>query len=171
MSLLNIRRANQGDAKDIAKTQVGSWRTTYKGIVNDDYLDNMEPKDRVEMWEQGVRQSKVYVIEDDSGAIVGFASGGPHDSKDFAEYDSELYAIYLYQENQGLGGGKMLFNAVINDLVEKGHKNMMVGVLGENPACQFYEKLGGEAIGEAMVEIGGENHKEVYYGWKNLEKR
>lgn len=170
MSLLNVRRANQGDAIDIAKTQIGSWRTTYKGIVSDDYLDNMNVEDRAEMWQQAIRQSKVYVLEEDSGAIVGFAAGGSHNSSDFEDYDSELYAIYLYKDSQRLGGGKKLFNAVIADLVERGHKNMMCGVLAENPACEFYEHLDGEVIGEDTIAIGDEKHKEVYYGWKDISK-
>lgn len=171
MTLLNVRRANQGDATDIAKTQIGSWRTTYKGIVSDDYLDNMSVSNRAEMWQQAIRQNKVYVLEEDSGAIVGFAAGGPHDSTDFKDYDSELYAIYLYKDSQRLGGGKKLFDAVVTDLVEKGHKNMMCGVLKENPACIFYDHIGGEVIGEATVDVGDEKHQEVYYGFKDIDKR
>lgn len=170
MTLLNVRRANQGDAVDIAKTQIGSWKTTYKGIVSDKYLDKMSVTNRAEMWQQAIRQSKVYVLEEDSGAIVGFAAGGAHNSTNFQEYDSELYAIYLYKDSQRLGGGKKLFHTVVLDLIEKGHKNMLAGVLKENPACEFYEHLGGEIIGEDTVEIGKEKHQEVYYGWKNIDK-
>ncbi|MFD2831505.1 GNAT family N-acetyltransferase [Corticicoccus populi] len=171
MTLLNVRRANPGDAVDIAKTQIGSWRTTYKGIVSDEYLDSMSVEDRTEMWQQAIRQSKVYVLEEDSGATVGFAAGGAHNSTKFEDYDSELYAMYLYKDSQRIGGGKKLFNTVIADLVEKGHKNMLLGVLADNPACAFYEHMGGTVIGEETVEIGDEKHKEVYYGWKDIDKK
>lgn len=36
---MEIRKANLNDALGVAKVQVDSWKTTYKNIVPDEYLD------------------------------------------------------------------------------------------------------------------------------------
>jgi hypothetical protein len=43
---MKIRKATPNDARNIAKVQVNSWRTTYKNIVPDEFLENMGYKDR-----------------------------------------------------------------------------------------------------------------------------
>ena len=46
---MQIRRAKLDDAPGIAKVHVESWRTTYKGIIPNDFLNNLsyEAKNRV----------------------------------------------------------------------------------------------------------------------------
>jgi len=36
---MNIRKANSNDALGVAKVQVDSWKTTYKNIVPNEYLE------------------------------------------------------------------------------------------------------------------------------------
>ena len=36
-----LRRANINDAAAIAKVHVDTWKSTYKGIVPDDYLSSL----------------------------------------------------------------------------------------------------------------------------------
>lgn len=42
---------------------------------------------------------------------------------------------------------------------------MLVWVLVDNPACQFYAALGGNPVHEKEIEIGGKPLIEVAYGW------
>src|SRR5690625_5278888 len=77
-----IRAAGQPDARDIAKVQVDSWRTTYKGIVSDDYLSALDYKKREEVWEAVVTQNNTFLLIDGDGSTVGFAVGGPERSED-----------------------------------------------------------------------------------------
>ncbi len=46
---------------------------------------------------------------------------------------------------------------------------MLVWVLERNPSKQFYESLGGQPIDEAMIDIGGEEFKEIAYYWENID--
>ena len=46
---------------------------------------------------------------------------------------------------------------------------MLVWVLKDNqPACRFYESLGGEPVGRKAIAIGGTDLVEVSYGWRDI---
>ncbi len=140
-----VREATLADVPGIARVHVDSWRTTYKGMVPQRIIDSFTYEGRQELWRRALgpdSRSFVYVAEDESGQIVGFASGGPA-RQDAPNHDGELYAIYLLQEHQGRGIGRQLFDAVVRTLVERGMRSMAIWVLAENPACGFYEALGG----------------------------
>jgi hypothetical protein len=36
----DVRRAKPGDAPDMARVHVDTWRETYRGLMNDDVLDD-----------------------------------------------------------------------------------------------------------------------------------
>lgn len=99
--------------------------------------------------------------------MIGFAVGGPNREAK-AEYDAELYAIYLLADEQRRGVGRALFQAEISELVRRGFTSMQVWVLVDNPARKFYEALGGQYVHEKDIEIGGATLKEAAYGWKSL---
>ena len=103
---MNIRKAKAEDAAEIAKVHVDSWRTTYKNIVSDEFLERMSYEERENMWKRIFQSTGgepcVYVTEKD-GEIVGFASGGKERSGNYPDFDSELYAIYLLAEVRRMG--------------------------------------------------------------------
>ncbi len=73
---MKIRKATQQDASGIAKVHVDSWRTTYKNIVPDAFLDSLNYENRTKLWKQNVHKMIVFVAEMDDGEIVGFSTGG-----------------------------------------------------------------------------------------------
>ncbi|MCG1010673.1 GNAT family N-acetyltransferase [Salinicoccus sp. ID82-1] len=162
---LTLKKADREDAAAIAKVQVDSWRTTYRGIVDEAYLDNLKYADRERVWSQAVEQNPIFILTDETDEVVGFAIGGTERSGDFEGYDSELYAIYLYESVQGQGGGRRLVEAVAGNLAERGFDKMVIAVLAENPACRFYERIGGQKIGQEEIEIGQFKHTELIYGF------
>lgn len=163
-----IRKAKLEDVKGIAKVHVDSWRTTYKGIVPDSFLESLSYEEREQIWKSGIEANQVYIAEDESGKIVGFASGGKERTGKYDAYIGELYAIYLLEGQQGKGLGQKLFQSVVDDLKEKQLNSMVIWALAENPACRFYEKLGGKKIDTAEIELAGKKLDEVAYGWEEL---
>ena len=163
-----IRKAELKDAVGIAKVHVDGWRTTYKGIVPDTYLDNLSYENREQMWMSGIEQDNVYIAEDEDGRIVGFASGGKERTGKYDRYVGELYAIYLLEGQQGKGLGRKLVQTVVDDLKEKKLNSMLIWALKENPTCRFYEMLGGKQIDTAEIEIEGKKLSEIAYGWDDL---
>jgi hypothetical protein len=54
------------------------------------------------------------------------------------------------------------------ELRRQGFRNMVVWVLRENPACGFYQRVGGVQVAEQPIEIGGKALPEVAYGWPDI---
>jgi GNAT superfamily N-acetyltransferase len=167
---VEIRAACPSDAAAIARVHVDGWRTTYKGIVPDDFLTALSYEQRERMW-RGIlspapRSSYVYVAEDSGGQVVGFASGGPVRVVDPA-YSGELYAIYLLQDRQRHGLGRRLIGALVQQLIRADMTSLLVWVLADNPARKFYEALGGQYVYDKQVSIGNARLIEVAYGWRN----
>mgnify|MGYP001627157281 CR=1 FL=1 len=111
------------------------------------------------------KSDNVFVAESD-GDIVGFSNGG--DCRDHNEFDGELYAIYVLQHHQKSNIGRRLLTAVATYLQSTGHKSMYVWVLADNNSRAFYERLGGQLFDEKHIDIGGQQLKEVAYGWPDL---
>jgi len=160
-----IRKARSEDAKGIAKVHIDSWRTTYRGIVPDTYLKALYYEEKEEIWKRAILTGSVFIAENEEGQIVGFANGGKERSGQYSGYDGELYAIYLLEAYQGKGIGSSLAKKVFEYLKEKGFNSMIIFALAENPACKFYEAIGGKRIGTEEIEIGGEEFTEVVFGW------
>ncbi|MFE7063395.1 GNAT family N-acetyltransferase [Sutcliffiella sp. NPDC057660] len=163
-----IRLAEKGDEASIAKVHVDSWKTTYKGIIDDSYLESLSYENRKKMWETaieaGYEKGCLFVAEVD-GDIVGFASAGTERTKKY-EVDGELFAIYILQSCQKKGIGKALFSKVREFIIEKGNKSMLVWVLADNPSRSFYLSLHPEEIDTEQIQIGDQTYEEVAYAWK-----
>jgi hypothetical protein len=100
---MNIRKAKISDIPELAKVHVDSWRTTYQGIISDDFLRELSYKKREEQWKGFLKKLSdkqfIYVAEDAMAGIVGFIIGGPERS-DHPIYKGELWGIYLLREFQ-----------------------------------------------------------------------
>lgn len=165
---LLIRKAEIADVAGIAIVHVDSWRSTYNGIVPDQFLESLSYKTREKIWATGVRENHVYIAEDKNGKVVGFATGGKERTGEYEAYVGELYAIYLLKGQQGKGVGRMLFQSVVEDLKVKKLDSMLIWAIEDNPACRFYEALGGKRIDTTEIEIAGKKLSEVAYGWNDL---
>ena len=156
----------------MARVHIDSTRTTYKGIMPDEYLASLSYGDRESRWVQILTADRPsagnFVAEIDGGEIVGFAGGGPEREGD-GTYRGELYAIYLLEEHQRKGLGRRLVSALARQLLSDGYDSMLVWVLEENqPAQQFYESLGGKQVGRKTITIRGADLIELSYGWTDI---
>lgn len=164
-----VRPAEIGDAAAIAKVHVASWRSTYRGLLEDDYLASLDESSYEDRWRRIVADgsSRVYVAAD-VREVVGFASGGRERAGE-SGFMGELYAIYLLRAAQGQGHGRRLVQAVVGGLRELGLGDMIVWVLRENASARgFYERLGGLYVRSQPITIGSLKLDEVSYGWRSL---
>jgi len=166
-----IREANELDAVGIARVQVDAWRTTYKGIVPDAYIASLTYERKEQSWRKILASRKndfTFVAETEEKQIVGFASAGETEDA-YEDFAGELIAIYLLENYQRQGVGKLLVKAVTQRFLQQKITSMVVWVFAGNPFRAFYESLGGKYISEQQTEIGGASLVEVAYGWKSLE--
>lgn len=167
---LTIRKATLQDAPDIARVHVISWQETYQGIVPQPYLDSLNINARTERWksmlDQANSNSNVFVAIL-NGQLCGFIGGG-RAREPVQNFDAEFYAIYLLQDAQGQGIGRLLMRRLAETLHENGLKRAMLWVLADNPTRTFYEHLGAQEISQKVIPIGGADLLEIAYGWQDL---
>ncbi|MDP5275470.1 GNAT family N-acetyltransferase [Chengkuizengella axinellae] len=166
-----IRQATQQDTKAIAKVHVDSWKTTYKGLIPDDYLNNRSVDDYKARWSEFLtyKNQFVYVAETKKGEIVGFSNGG-RERDHHSEYKGEIYAIYLLKSYQRKGIGKLLVRPILKDLITMNIDTMLIWVLKENNSRLFYESVGGRVVREKTISISGKALQEVAYGYEDIKK-
>jgi GNAT superfamily N-acetyltransferase len=167
-----IREANLNDVQAIARVHVDTWYTTYKGIIPESYLAKLSYQQREIAWQKIIEDTMsssqfVDVAENNSGEIIGFANSGKERTSD-RTYKGELYAIYILAAYQRQGIGYKLTLSTVDKLSELGFNSMLVWVLADNPACRFYETIGGQKVYEKQIERGGVILKEIAYGWQDI---
>src|SRR5215475_11330195 len=165
----SIRRATYDDAMEIAEVHVESWRTTYGGIIDQAFIDNLSVAERAVSWMRRLSMSSpaasdVLVATTPDGSIVGFLSGGLIRAPYF-EFDAELHAIYLLASFQRAGLGRRLTREWAAIAITRGLNAAVVRAHADNPACAFYERLGAEFLRTSRVDIGGKSYPERWYGW------
>jgi ribosomal protein S18 acetylase RimI-like enzyme len=167
-----IRKGNENDAKVISEIRINGWKNAYRGIVEDDFLDNMDyDKYEKKMYDRLLHNDENYyaniiVYEDDkTNEVLGFSTFGEVDSlEDKSKYDCELYALYVKPENKGQGIGKQLLDYVRNYFKNNNKKNMILFCLKDNlPSRKFYVKNGGIETEEIDKQIGSKKLKEIGY--------
>ena len=165
-----IRPAILEDAQAIARVHVDTWRTTYAGIVPDEHLAKLSYERSQARWQEHLAEhpeQAAYVAEEPPGRVVGFTSCGTI-REPVGDVEGELYGIYILKEFQGRGIGRSLVRQVALHLAEQGFHSMALWALKDNPACGFYERLGGSLAAERTIEIGGKTLPEVAYAWPDL---
>lgn len=172
------RVAAPGDAAQLARISVDTWRTAYRDILPTDFLDGLSYESREQRWRGQLAQARPQgldlVAEDDAagiagGCVVGFACSGP-ERDGIPGYDGEIYAIYVLAEHQHRGIGQQLMAASARHLAAQGFRAVMLWTLeGNLRARAFYEALGGQIIRHKPVVIGETSLIEVAYGWPSLD--
>jgi ribosomal protein S18 acetylase RimI-like enzyme len=174
MDGVTTRPARSDDAVGIAAVHSASWRATYRGIVPQSYLDDMDPEKTVERWRDaamGKHPGAHLLVADAGGTIIGFETYGPAREPAFG-YSGELYAAYFLPEAMGKGLGTEMMKTVVRDLAAQGMHDMIVWVMEANErGRRFYEKILGGAVVEGSrqsFEIAGATIREIAYGFRPL---
>lgn len=170
---MEIRETRLEDAVGIAKVQVDSWRTTYKGIVPESFLNSMH----YDLYENRFKEYFIekdpisFVAIDSNRHIVGFIAGGENRLRDtYTEYDCELHTIYIIKDYQRNQIGSKMIKRLVESLIKQNHHKMIVQVLAENSAKTFYEKTGAKYLGSSTISITEKELEESIYGWDNIKQ-
>ena len=171
-----VRLARLEDAVALARVQVASWHTAYRGLISEVRLAAFTVPVRTEAWRRNlatrgeVRTTVFEAAPDGDGGgggegegagvgtakstreIVGFASIGR--SRGLAGW-GEIWAIYVAPDWWGRGVGSALFADAIAELASRGMSKVMLWVLeGNTRALQFYQGNGFVLDGARKVEDG-----------------
>ena len=168
---VTLRPATLADAPAIAHVQVGSWRTTYRGLVPDTFLTELNVPTQTEKWAEWLQIPTVLTFvaksSTESGAeVVGFISGGPIREPQ-PGIDAELYATYLLQPWQGQGIGRQLVHSLSSALLQN-CRSLLVWVLEANPSVRFYRSLAGIEQHRKTITLADTDLPEISFVWPDL---
>lgn len=160
------------DEPAIARLHAESWRAAYRGILDDDFLDDTVVANRRELWRARFceigRTDQLILVGEEQGEIQAFACA-------FLDADPEwgtlLDNLHVLPRLKGKGLGRQLISAVAENIRRHGlHSMLHLWVYEQNAQARgFYERLGGivsDCVGEAAPD--GSHVNVLRYGWREL---
>ncbi len=156
-----IRYYEEQDIEQIAKIIDEDWKIAFIGIIDKEYLDNLNYKDREKRIREKYKKEKsiVYVEENE---VKGFCRFG--ENRDEDKELAEIHALYVKNNERRTGIGKKLISKAKEILKSRGYNEVILWCLKENKnGRNFYEKVGGKLDGERKFKIGNKYYDEVSY--------
>jgi ribosomal protein S18 acetylase RimI-like enzyme len=167
-----LRRARAADETPIARLHAESWRSAYRGILGDEFLNGAVSANRSELWSARFsaldRADQLILVYEERGELQGFACA-------FFDADSEwgtlLDNLHVAPRLKGQGLGRELLLAVAENVRRCGRRQALhLWVYEQNLAARrFYERLGGSvtaSVAEAAPDGGRVNA--LRYAWREL---
>jgi GNAT superfamily N-acetyltransferase len=155
-----VREAAASDAAAIAALQVRSWRSAYRGIVTDAFLDGLVEDAWLQRWIDALtgagREGAHHLVSTAGwdGPPCAVAVCGPAVGPTAAR-TGQLYVLYADPSSWGRGHGGALLRRVHELLVADGHAGALLWVAAANArSIGFYEHHG-------WVKDGGSQREEV----------
>jgi GNAT superfamily N-acetyltransferase len=166
-----MRRAHAADAGAIAALHIASWRSAYRGIFTDAYLDDEIESERLALWRGRFAPNaradlRVGLMERD-GALDGFwcvfLDGDP-------AHGALLDNLHVRPALKGRGLGRVLIaDAAAAVAVERPGSALYLWCYEANtPTRAFYDALGGEIVERVIKsDLGGVSAPTLRYLWRD----
>jgi phosphinothricin acetyltransferase len=106
---------------------------------------------------QEAQRRHSWLVAESRGSIAGFAAGKPWDPRQAYDWSCET-GIYLKPEAQGLGLGRQLYAALLNDLTKRGIAVAIARIAVPNAASEhLHTALGFTKVG-VLSQVGWKNN-------------
>lgn len=143
-----IRDATVADAEACAKI--------YAPYVTDTVISfELEPPDAIEMADRIVADQRehAWLMLEEDGAPIGYAYGGPFRSRPAYSASAEV-SVYLDRAHRGAGGGRMLYQALLARLTDRGFHAVFAGIALPNEASERLHRATGFTWVGTLHEVG-----------------
>lgn len=169
---MNIRNAELSDTERIAFIHAESWRSTYRGILSDEFLDKAVWDERRAFWQKRMREpgaeQRLILLACEKNEVLGFLclylDADPR-------WDALLDNLHIVPGMRGRGFGSMMMShAAAWVLQQRPGSGMYLWVYEQNlEARGFYENLGG-LQGETLLKRTAEGKQvpALRYVWRDL---
>jgi GNAT superfamily N-acetyltransferase len=151
--MYTIIKATVADTEIIRRLAEETWWPTYGPILEKEQitfmLGEIYSAEKISKQLETGEQTFLLLLEADEP--VAFAGYSPR------EEDPEIYKLhklYCLPKTQGKGYGKILINAVIDEVRKAGKHTLDLNVNRHNKALTFYEKMGFKIAYEEDIAIG-----------------
>jgi GNAT superfamily N-acetyltransferase len=145
----------------MGRLHVRAWQRAYRGIMPDEYLDGLQPDERIAMWRDRIPRTDLppLLVAVLAGEVAGFAAFGAERSiTDPTDPTGptgcgELYAMNLDPPHWGKGIGRALLRQATDALRALNFHEAVLWVIPENTrAVKLYESEGWVADGAVSTE-------------------
>jgi nicotinamidase-related amidase/ribosomal protein S18 acetylase RimI-like enzyme len=171
MNHYTIRPALPTDCPGIARVQVDSYRSAYRGFFPPAYLEQFSCENQAADWSRWLvkfPEDILLVAVDEDGQVLGYVLARA--GRDlYPGYDSEVIAIHVLPPLKGSGIGRELMRRAVEALMRRGAASTMLWTLQGNPIRAWYERLDGDLLGEKRDWWDDWEMVEVAYGWRDLQ--
>lgn len=136
---MQTRLATDTDRSDIIALHVASWKSAYRGLLPDSFIDGAMADELAAYWQAPRPGSAFQILAlDETGARLGFVAVTEEDGP-------YIEALHADPARRGKGIGRRLMQAAGAALAARGEEGVHLSVLVENTsALAFYRSLGGE---------------------------
>jgi ribosomal protein S18 acetylase RimI-like enzyme len=167
-----LRLAQVSDEAAVARLHAVSWRTAYRGILRDDFLDGAVVANRRELWGTRFaeinRTDQLILVSEEGGEIQGFACAYLDADPEWGTLVDNLHVV---PGLKGKGLGRQLMAAVAEDVQRHALNAVLhLWVYEQNAqARRFYERLGG-LVTASLAEPApdGSRVNVLRYSWQEL---
>ena len=155
--MVNVRTAKTEDIDKISIVLAASWKTAYRGIVADDYLDSIREDRWVDFLTAGLSNGAIFsMVLQENQEIAGASILG----KSEKENEVRLISFYLAPDRIGQGYGHIFYSGIEKKIKSRGFTKCVIDVLEKNDrAIKFYKSHGfDDTRTEVKITLGNRDY-------------
>lgn len=164
----SVRPASAADAAAIAAVHAASWRSAYRGIMPDAYLDARCAAERLAYWQATLATappSRVVLVAELDGSMVGFAAARMEPDEGF---EACLDNLHVIASCRGQGVGRLLLGTLARQMATNGCRSLYLWVFDANSAAiRFYQRLGAMAVERGAEQFAGTDIPHTRLAWSD----
>lgn len=165
---MTIKFAVKDDLESISKLYVRNHKTTYKGLLSEEYLNSLTVESTKSRWENYLSEegNRIWAALE-NGELLGFAAGKEDEELEKTWY---LDSLHVSETARGKGIGTLLIKTMGRYALDNGYRAMTICVVkGNEKAKSIYLKLGAElykAFEDNFANTAANSEKLI---WKNIK--
>lgn len=137
-------------ARDATAADAAACRRIYAPYVRDTVISfETEPPSQAEMAGRiaAAAAAHAWLVLEDDGRVVGYAYGGPFAARAAYRWSCEV-SVYMAMEHRRAGGGRALYEALLDRLSRRGFHMAVAGMTLPNDAsAAFHRAMGFQPVG------------------------
>jgi len=143
-----IRVAALADAAEIAALHVAVSQATYRDLAPPETLQRLNLAHRTARWSELLEKGeRIALVAECGGEIIGVGTAGAASVPELGAR-GEILHLYVDPSHARAGIGRALMRRLALALKAQGYNGIALGVVeGNQPAIDFYKKLGGRLAG------------------------
>lgn len=163
-----IREAQSGDIQNIARLYTANWKTTYRGLLPDEYLSRLDILYAADKWSSFLKQPDHRgFVACDGSQFCGFGACSPDHELENCMY---LDSLHVSMGAQGKGIGTRLIQRIGRYAAGVGYTRMSVCIVrGNDRARNLYSRLGAVHDSYFVDDFGDARSQSEKLLWMDLK--